>query len=548
MSTTKPISADFGSAGEPSGEFSSNLGRAIFQQKIESVLLSTKNVTGADGVAVSLREGAAYVCRASIGDAPEIGVRVEPGQGICGRCISEAKTVVEQEIDGAIKSVAAVPVMREGKAYGFVAGFALRPHAFSAEAIEDFQRMAELIHSQVEPIIPMTLNPEMKDAADDDLLAQLGIVPDTKSNGNHADEDDSFLTELVRDVLGDAPSNKAIVAPEASKHEETKSAEAEERKQPATAAFPARTTEEVLMQVVEHKPLKPLTSKSGAASAPAPAPMVPVAEAKPTVIESAEPNSEALAKSALIPASTESATTKAEPEVQKSLEGEAWTWRRIAPIAIILLVVAAASWYFVQRQRTQNPEPQKVVTASPGTAPAATNPAASLPPASAGAAATQQPNKPAEKPARSEAKPATRERQPILVATTGGPSRANSSIEETSPSLNGVPVKLSAPVLPASNTDVVFGGKRSTGATPAKLIQRVEPTYPLMARSMHVSGKVRMELTVATDGRVKTVRRLEGNQMLANAAEGAVRRWRYEPAKQNGTSVESVVEVIFDFK
>lgn len=544
MSTTKPISADFGSTDEPSGEFSSNLGRAIFQQKIESILLSTKNATGADGVAVSLREGSAYVCRASIGDAPEIGVSVEPGQGICGRCITEAKAVVEQEIDGPIKSVAAVPIMREGKAYGFVAGFALRPNAFSSEAIEDFERMAEVIHSQVEPIIPITLNAEIKDAADDELLAQLGIVPEAKSNGNFADDDDSFLAELVRDVLGEAPSSKAIVAHQS---EEKTSVEPEE-KQPTVQAFPARTTEEVLMQVVEHKPAKPPKPPSGMASAPASARAAPADEPNTAVMANAERKNEVRGKSIWLSIAPDSGAVKpaSTPEEEVTTLGEAWTWRRIAPIAVILLIVIASSWYFLRRQRTSNPEPQKMAaTTAPTSMPETTTPPAS---SAANTSAAPQQNKPAEKTTTSEKQPVIHEREPLLVATNGGPSRANSAVEDAPPSLNGVPVKISAPVLPTGNSDVVFGGRRSTGAVPPKLIQRVEPSYPAMARSMHATGKVRLEVTVASDGKVKAVRKLEGNEMLANAAIQAVRRWRYEAAKQDGTYVESIVEVIFNFR
>jgi len=56
-----------------------------------------------------------------------------------------------------------------------------------------------------------------------------------------------------------------------------------------------------------------------------------------------------------------------------------------------------------------------------------------------------------------------------------------------------------------------------------------------------------LELSVGSDGRVRAVKTLSGSEFLANAATEAVRKWRYEPAKQNGKNVESQVEVQVNF-
>jgi len=71
---------------------------------------------------------------------------------------------------------------------------------------------------------------------------------------------------------------------------------------------------------------------------------------------------------------------------------------------------------------------------------------------------------------------------------------------------------------------------------------RVAPSYPEIAKRMKISGVVKMEATVDADGKVTAVKTLEGNRMLAPAAEDAVHKWRFAA----GDGVETVpVEVNF---
>ena len=47
---------------------------------------------------------------------------------------------------------------------------------------------------------------------------------------------------------------------------------------------------------------------------------------------------------------------------------------------------------------------------------------------------------------------------------------------------------------------------------------------------MHVSGLVKVVATVAADGSVTTAKAIDGNRMLAPAAEDAVKRWKFAAA------------------
>lgn len=78
--------------------------------------------------------------------------------------------------------------------------------------------------------------------------------------------------------------------------------------------------------------------------------------------------------------------------------------------------------------------------------------------------------------------------------------------------------------------------------SPRKRKSYVAPQYPELARKMNVSGSVRLEIVVAANGQVKSVRPLGGHPLLIDAAENAVKQWKYEPGPE-GTEV---VEIRFN--
>ncbi len=67
-----------------------------------------------------------------------------------------------------------------------------------------------------------------------------------------------------------------------------------------------------------------------------------------------------------------------------------------------------------------------------------------------------------------------------------------------------------------------------------KLVRRVEPGYPEMARLARVQGPVILEATTDVYGHVTSVRVLRSIPLLDEAAVAAVRQWVYEPLMING--------------
>ena len=87
----------------------------------------------------------------------------------------------------------------------------------------------------------------------------------------------------------------------------------------------------------------------------------------------------------------------------------------------------------------------------------------------------------------------------------------------------------------------------SQGVTEAKILRKVEPTYPAEAFTQRLSGTVTLTATIAEDGSVPEVKVLKGEPILAAAAVAAVRQWRYSPFLLNGKpiAVQKAITIIF---
>jgi protein TonB len=81
----------------------------------------------------------------------------------------------------------------------------------------------------------------------------------------------------------------------------------------------------------------------------------------------------------------------------------------------------------------------------------------------------------------------------------------------------------------------------------AKLVNKVQPSYPPLARQTRISGTVRLHAIIGKDGSVTQLEVMSGHPLLVQAALDAVRQWRYQPTTLNGDAVEvdTTIDVIF---
>jgi TonB family protein len=63
-----------------------------------------------------------------------------------------------------------------------------------------------------------------------------------------------------------------------------------------------------------------------------------------------------------------------------------------------------------------------------------------------------------------------------------------------------------------------------------KVTARTVPSYPELAKRMHLKGKVKVEVVIAPEGSVKSAKVVGGSPVFEKSAIEAVKQWRFEPA------------------
>ena len=87
-----------------------------------------------------------------------------------------------------------------------------------------------------------------------------------------------------------------------------------------------------------------------------------------------------------------------------------------------------------------------------------------------------------------------------------------------------------------------FGQQEQTESA-RKILHRVTPQYPEMARSMNIKGNVKAEAVVEPNGVVKSVEVKGGHPVLVRAAQDAIYKWKWAPATRE---TREPIEVRFD--
>lgn len=121
-------------------------------------------ITGADGVAVALREGEEIVCRGSAGEmVPDPGARLNPNAGFSGACFRTGRVIrcddtendARVNLDAArrlkARSMMAVPLKGQRQVMGLLEAFSYDGHAFNDSDVRSLSLLAELILSALKP-------------------------------------------------------------------------------------------------------------------------------------------------------------------------------------------------------------------------------------------------------------------------------------------------------------------------------------------------------------------------------------------------------------
>ena len=81
----------------------------------------------------------------------------------------------------------------------------------------------------------------------------------------------------------------------------------------------------------------------------------------------------------------------------------------------------------------------------------------------------------------------------------------------------------------------------------SKLVRKVDPVYPALARQARLGCALLVEVAIDEKGNVENARILRGHGLLNEAALQAVRQWTYTPTLLNGNPVKVITTVVIRF-
>jgi len=148
-------------------------------------------------------------------------------------------------------------------------------------------------------------------------------------------------------------------------------------------------------------------------------------------------------------------------------------------------------------------------------------------------------------------------RIPIVISMTAeepslaAPAGSGTGVEGVGlpGSSNGLPTSLfngSRPLLPATPASIARTF-RTSNMLEGSLIRRVQPVYPVLARSARIQGQVVLFAVISRAGTIDNLRVLSGHPMLVPAAIEAVRQWRYRPYILNSQPIEVETQITVNF-
>ena len=169
-------------------------------------------------------------------------------------------------------------------------------------------------------------------------------------------------------------------------------------------------------------------------------------------------------------------------------------------------------------------------------------------------------------PARIPAHPLRRQRiRPNFSTFTGIPNHINTKPEPPEPPSETIQSNGPESTIPRAipMVDARVGTQPATPPPPqpkapgvvhlsridaSKLVSRIEPSYPVLAKQIGRSGKVELHAIIGEDGMIQSLEAVGGDPMFFSSAMLAVKQWRYTPTMLNGQAVkvDTYITVIYN--
>jgi TonB family protein len=458
-------------------------------------------LTSATGAAIALRDGQRVICRASYGNAPDVGVQLSDSS-LSGECMHTANVILlrdsesDPRVDAAIcrqlnfRSLLIVPVLSGGNPAGIAEVLSPNPGNFEGADILVVGFIADLIAGVAVPA-------ESSQAAPVELRTSFEPLLDA----------DLPTPQIAMEVP--IPAAPVAIPLPVVRSAEPAIAPVREISTAAPSPMPARSA--------------PAASTAVAAQ-PAP---VPLPIHTPEVRDDAHRISAAMDQQ-----------------------------RRLYLAVALIVVLIAIATFAIMRLRKPAPTPQPVPTTTAATTQASPTPALTQPTSTAVVEVPKsEPKKASAAPVHSAKSSsdshnesatqevAVRESSPTSSATDAPPDAPSVGQLSTTSSAN-----LAAAIVATNTPTPGLTLPQSRGVVEGKLIRKVLPQYPEMARRSGVGGDVVLSATIGTDGKLKNIRVVSGSPLLREAAISAAKQWRYSPYLLGGKPVETDTHITISFR
>lgn len=70
-----------------------------------------------------------------------------------------------------------------------------------------------------------------------------------------------------------------------------------------------------------------------------------------------------------------------------------------------------------------------------------------------------------------------------------------------------------------------------------KAVSNPAPTYPDVAKRLHLVGTVKVQIVIGADGKIKETSFIGGHPVLVNAVEEALKNWKYAAGSGETTTL-----------
>jgi len=538
---------------------------------LDLIVRRMMEITRASGAAIALCEGDDVVCSASVGNAPDVGVQLSSGS-LSGECFrtgtvvllsdSENDSRVDPEICRQLnfRSLLVLPITAGEESIGIAEVLSPNPRNFEGGDILVMSFLAEMVVSLTTP------PKQIAEVEPQDVMSLLSagepMTPPEVAMESLAGS--PATAELTGNGLEVAPASFSapILAAEGPA-----SGPIAETQAPIVAA-PRPVIADPLPAAVAEQPELP-----GPIQAAVAAPVdVPLERALAAAVAGSStiaawvtehpvrpariPEAAVIFPSAKVVEAAPASFSEPKPFVRLAAPQKvSWT---LALVTAIVGLLVSTGLLFSYHRHTGTTAPALALAA-----PAIAKPAVISPPPPVIApvpfiASSPTASTPATLPGTRLSPVSTRPRlneaegDELLVIHPAASSRPVPAADSPAPEAPTIAVANGGlGALPGGVTTAVPKPKlqvsQSQGVIPGRLVKKVAPHYPDLARHAGVSGDVVLIAVIGSDGVLHNIKAISGSPMLREEAVAAAKQWRYAPATLSGKPVESDTRITINF-